>query len=150
MELTDPLACSFNPLEKKRSKGNNPHNEAQKLLHKMKRERKGARKDIRADAAFLAVQKHKEMRDKWVHIAFHPRGYLISGRIYFQRLSATEEDQGDPGVFGKSRGRLPKVSEKEAKVIVVFLQTLINFSYESRYSSFTTVPLLQQFSGLGL
>ncbi len=36
----------------------------QKLTHKMKREKKGAKKDLRADTAFLAKQKFKEQREK--------------------------------------------------------------------------------------
>ena len=35
-----------------------------KLNHKLKRERKGAKKDLRADTAFLAKQKAKEKRER--------------------------------------------------------------------------------------
>ena len=35
-----------------------------KLNHKLKREKKGAKKDLRADSAFLAKLKYKEKRDK--------------------------------------------------------------------------------------
>ena len=38
--------------------------EMAKLNHKLKREKKGAKKDLRADAAFLAKQKAKERREK--------------------------------------------------------------------------------------
>lgn len=34
------------------------------MNHKLKREKKGAKKDLRADAAFLARQKAKERREK--------------------------------------------------------------------------------------
>ena len=52
---------SFDPLQKKR---NGPKSEMSKLNHKLKREKKGAKKDLRADSAFLAKQKAKEKRDK--------------------------------------------------------------------------------------
>ena len=35
-----------------------------KLNHKLKREKKGARKDLRADASFIARQKAKERQEK--------------------------------------------------------------------------------------
>ena len=38
--------------------------EMAKLNHKLKREKKGAKKDLRADSAFLAKLKYKEKRDK--------------------------------------------------------------------------------------
>jgi len=38
--------------------------EMAKLNHKLKREKKAAKKDLRADAAFLAKQKAKDRRDK--------------------------------------------------------------------------------------
>jgi len=53
----------FNPFEKRRD-GNKAQLEEQKLRHKLKRERKGAKKEIRADAAFLANTKAKEARNK--------------------------------------------------------------------------------------
>ena len=54
---------SFNPFTKKRS-GNKELLEQQKMRHKLKQERKGARKEIRQDTAFLASQKMKEARMK--------------------------------------------------------------------------------------
>ena len=56
------LFFSFDPTQKKRSGG--AKNEMAKLNHKLKRERKGAKKDLRADTAFLAKQKAKEKREK--------------------------------------------------------------------------------------
>ena len=53
--------CSFDPFQKKRG---GPKSEESKLKHKIKREQKGAKKDLRADTAFLAKQKAKERRDK--------------------------------------------------------------------------------------
>ncbi len=38
--------------------------ELAKMNHKIKREQKGARKDLRADTAFLARQKAKDQREK--------------------------------------------------------------------------------------
>jgi len=38
--------------------------EMNKMLHKLKRERKGAKKDIRADNAFIAKQRAKEQRER--------------------------------------------------------------------------------------
>lgn len=59
------LSCfsSFDPFQKKRV-GSREKLEMGKLMHKMKRERKGAKKDIRADAAFIANQKAKERKEK--------------------------------------------------------------------------------------
>ena len=54
---------SFDPFVKKRT-GSKEKLEQSKLLHKMKREKKGAKKDIRADAAFIAEQRAKEAREK--------------------------------------------------------------------------------------
>jgi len=51
----------FNPGQKKRV-GNKDLLEEQKMKHKLKQERKGARKEIRQDNAFLASQKAKEAR----------------------------------------------------------------------------------------
>ena len=55
---------SFDPFTKKRT-GPKDKLEMGKLLHKMKRERKGAKKDIRADAAFIANHKAKERRERY-------------------------------------------------------------------------------------
>ena len=51
----------FKPFEKKRT-GDKSLLEEQKLRHKVKQEKKGARKEIRKDVAFLANQKDKERR----------------------------------------------------------------------------------------
>lgn len=59
------LFSSFDPFVKKRT-GPKDKQEMSKLLHKMKREKKGAKKDIRADAAFIANQRAKEARERWV------------------------------------------------------------------------------------
>jgi len=53
----------FNPGQKRRV-GNKDLLEEQKMKHKLKQERKGARKEIRQDNAFLAGQKAKEARRK--------------------------------------------------------------------------------------
>ena len=53
---------NFNPFEKKRT-GDKTLLEEQKLRHKVKQEKKGARKEIRKDVAFLANQKDKERRE---------------------------------------------------------------------------------------
>merc|ERR1719319_852386 len=54
---------NFNPFEKKRD-GSKLQLEEQRLKHKLKRERKGAKKEIRQDAAFIANTKAKEARKK--------------------------------------------------------------------------------------
>jgi hypothetical protein len=48
---------------KKRAGSRDLRNEA-KLLHKMKREKKSAKKELRKDTAFLAKQKAIETRDR--------------------------------------------------------------------------------------
>jgi len=53
----------FEPLKKKRF-GSKELLEEQKLRHKLKQEKKGARKEIRQDTAFLASQRMKEARMK--------------------------------------------------------------------------------------
>merc|ERR1719186_632492 len=53
----------FEPFKKKRE-GSKEMLEEQKLRHKLKQERKGARKEIRQDTAFLASQKVKEAKMK--------------------------------------------------------------------------------------
>ena len=59
------LSCSFDPLVKKRNNDvSRGKQEMAKLNHKLKREKKAAKKDLRADAAFLAKQKAKEKRLK--------------------------------------------------------------------------------------
>lgn len=56
---------SFDPLVKKRNNDvSREKQEMAKLNHKLKREKKAAKKDLRADAAFLAKQKAKEKREK--------------------------------------------------------------------------------------
>ena len=60
LKLYEPeIEDHFDPDVKKR-----PKNEKAKLEHKMKREFKAAKKDIRADNAFLAAQRAKEIRFK--------------------------------------------------------------------------------------
>jgi len=53
----------FDPFKKKRT-GNRDMLEEQKMRHKVKQERKGARKEIRQDTAFLASEKAKDARRK--------------------------------------------------------------------------------------
>jgi len=53
----------FEPFKKKRQ-GSKEMLEEQKMRHKLKQERKGARKEIRQDTAFLASQKMKEAKMK--------------------------------------------------------------------------------------
>lgn len=55
------FGSSFDPFQKKRS-GPKDKLEMDKMLHKVKRERKAAKKDLRKDSAFLAKQKAKEAR----------------------------------------------------------------------------------------
>ena len=54
---------SFDPMVKKRV-GKKDLLEEQKMRHKLKQEKKGARKEIRQDTAFLASQKMREQRQK--------------------------------------------------------------------------------------
>merc|ERR1719239_989048 len=64
--LTSDLSSSredFKPGQKKRQ-GSREMLEEQKMRHKLKQERKGARKEIRADNAFLATQRAKLARAK--------------------------------------------------------------------------------------
>ncbi len=49
-------------MKKRGTKG--AKDEMNKLLHKMKREKKGAKKEIRQDAAFLAKRKAKDQRER--------------------------------------------------------------------------------------
>ena len=64
LRMLDPkIEEHFNPLEKRRD-GDKSKLEEQKLLHKLKRERKGAKKELRQDTAFLANNKAREMREK--------------------------------------------------------------------------------------
>jgi hypothetical protein len=79
---------SFDPFVKKRSSEDAPRDkqEVSKLLHKMKREKKGAKKAIRADAAFLATQKAKDARERYDYSSFflsfiHPFIYLSLGTL---------------------------------------------------------------------
>merc|ERR550532_108245 len=66
LRLYDPdLDENFDPLVKKRNNDvSREKQEMAKLNHKLKREKKAAKKDLRADAAFLAKQKAKEKREK--------------------------------------------------------------------------------------
>lgn len=64
LRLYDPeLEENFDPFVKKRNLSKDKQ-ELAKLNHKLKREKKGARKDLRADSAFLARLKAKDKRDK--------------------------------------------------------------------------------------
>ena len=58
------LFFSFDPLVKKRSTAKGGKDEVAKLLHKMKREKKGAKKEIRQDAAFIAKRKAEVDRER--------------------------------------------------------------------------------------
>ena len=66
LRLYDPeFDDNFDPLVKKRNDNiSREKQEMAKLNHKLKREKKAAKKDLRADAAFLAKQKAKEKREK--------------------------------------------------------------------------------------
>ncbi|CAB4056288.1 NOP14 [Lepeophtheirus salmonis] len=64
LKLYEPKVVEdYDPFQKKRS-GNKEKLENDKFIHKIKREMKGAKKDIRADSAFLAKQKAKELRQR--------------------------------------------------------------------------------------
>eukprot|EP00095_Tigriopus_kingsejongensis_P002460 maker-scaffold1069_size64751-snap-gene-0.13 protein:Tk02460 transcript:maker-scaffold1069_size64751-snap-gene-0.13-mRNA-1 annotation:"nucleolar protein 14 homolog" len=62
-QLEPEIDDNFDPFMKKRV-GSREKLELNKLIHKTKREKKGAKKDIRADAAFLATQKAKDRRER--------------------------------------------------------------------------------------
>ncbi|QQP41579.1 Uncharacterized protein FKW44_015998, partial [Caligus rogercresseyi] len=65
LKLLEPnVVEDYDPFQKKRV-GSKEKLESDKFLHKIKREMKGAKKDIRADSAFLAKQKAKEARLKY-------------------------------------------------------------------------------------
>ena len=51
---------------KKKKRGTRDFNERQKLLHKHKKEMKGARREIKKDNQFLARQKLNEQLEKYV------------------------------------------------------------------------------------
>ena len=53
----------FDPMVKRRT-GNRELLEQQKMRHKLKQEKKGARKEIRQDTAFLATERFREQRQK--------------------------------------------------------------------------------------
>jgi len=61
--LEPKIEEDFEPFKKKRT-GNRDLLEEQKLRHKLKQERKGARKEIRHDAAFLASEKARRLQAK--------------------------------------------------------------------------------------
>ena len=50
-----------------------------KLLHKVKRERKAAKKDLRKDTAFLAKQKAKEARERLVKNCLYMITLMVAG-----------------------------------------------------------------------
>lgn len=55
---------------KKKRKGNREFNERQRLQHKLKREHKGALREIRKDSRFLAKQHLQETIEKSVDLYF--------------------------------------------------------------------------------
>ena len=61
--LEPEIEDNFDPFVKKRV-GKKDLLEEQKMRHKLKQEKKGARKEIRQDSAFLATQKFREQRQK--------------------------------------------------------------------------------------
>ena len=64
LKLYEPeLEDNFDPFQKKHY-GSREKLEMDKLEHKVKREKKSAKKDLRKDTAFLAKQKAKEAREK--------------------------------------------------------------------------------------
>ena len=64
LKLYEPeIEDNFDPFQKKHY-GSREKLEMDKLQHKVKRERKSAKKDLRKDTAFLAKQKAKEASDK--------------------------------------------------------------------------------------
>merc|ERR1719510_631340 len=64
LKLYEPeLEDNFDPFQKKRV-GSKEKLEMDKLQHKVKREKKSAKKDLRKDSAFLAKHKAKEAREK--------------------------------------------------------------------------------------
>lgn len=56
---------SFDPFVKKHD-GPRERRDHEKLLHKMKREKKSAKKELRKDTAFIAKQKAVETRERLV------------------------------------------------------------------------------------
>ena len=52
--------------KKKKQRGTRDFNERQKLIHKHKKEMKGARREIKKDNQFLARQKLNEQLEKYV------------------------------------------------------------------------------------
>ena len=64
LKMLEPkIEEDFDPFVKKRV-GKKDVLEQQKMRHKLKQEKKGARKEIRQDTAFLANQKMKEQKMK--------------------------------------------------------------------------------------
>ena len=64
LKLYEPeLEDNFDPFQKKHY-GSREKLEMDKLQHKVKREKKSAKKDLRKDTAFLAKQKAREAREK--------------------------------------------------------------------------------------
>lgn len=64
LRMMEPkIEDDFDPFVKKRI-GNRDLLEQQKMRHKLKQEKKGARKEIRQDTAFLATQRFREQRQK--------------------------------------------------------------------------------------
>ncbi len=63
------FSFSFDPFAKKHD-GPRDRRDKDKLLHKMKREKKSAKKELRKDTAFLAKQKAVEIRERQVTLMF--------------------------------------------------------------------------------
>ena len=61
------LFSSFDPFSKKHGGSSSVNREKDKLLHKMKREKKSAKKELRKDTSFLAKQKFREIRERYVN-----------------------------------------------------------------------------------
>merc|ERR1719468_154269 len=67
LKMLEPkIEEDFDPFVKKRE-GKKDVLEAQKMKHKLKQEKKGARKEIRQDTAFLASQRMREEAQKMKH-----------------------------------------------------------------------------------
>ncbi len=78
----------------KKRTGSREKLEQSKLLHKLRRERKGARKDIRADNAFLAAQRAKDQRERYNN---NQSFLTLSKALFFSFLQGPRKDSQDEG-----------------------------------------------------
>ena len=84
------LFFSFDPFSKKHG-GSSVNREKEKLLHKMKREKKSAKKELRKDTAFLAKQKFREIRERCGQFIFITNLILKHTKHFFRGVAGRKK-----------------------------------------------------------